>query len=98
MTAFSPGASPPPVDIAMRIYEADDLARLRVPAQGRLRKQRRAVDGHFEHAARGADHFDLDTGECLLQLSRQTGGSELVVSDDAVFDANMHGGVLSCGK
>jgi hypothetical protein len=27
----------------------------------------------------------------LLQLSRQTGGSGLVVSDDAVFDPNAHG-------
>jgi hypothetical protein len=27
----------------------------------------------------------------LLQLSRQTGGSGLVVSDDAVLDPNAHG-------
>lgn len=80
----------------MRIYEADDLAGLRVPAHRRLREHHDAIHGDVEHAAGGADHFDLDTGEFLLQLSRQTGGSGLIVSNDAEFDADMHGSILSC--
>ena len=50
-----------------------------------------AVHHDFENAAGRGGQLDLDAGEMLLQLSRQTGGSWLVVSNDAEFDANSHG-------
>ena len=45
-----------------------------------------AVDRHLEDAAGGLDQPDFGVGKGLLQLSRQTGGSGLVVSNDAVLD------------
>lgn len=56
-----------------------------------LREDRLSIHRDFEHATGGGGQLDLDSGEVLLQLSRQTGGSWLVVSDDAEFDPNAHG-------
>jgi hypothetical protein len=82
----------------MRIYEADDLFRLGMAARRRLGKEGTAVHCDLENATRGSHQLDLHIGKLPLQLSRQTGGSGLVVSDDAVFDADMHEGILSRGE
>ncbi len=55
-----------------------------------LGEQESPVDRHIEHAARGFHKADVGVGKGLLQLSRQTGGSGLVVSDDAVLDRDLH--------
>jgi hypothetical protein len=55
-----------------------------------LGEEQVSVHRHLEHAPGGRCQLDLDAGEVLLQLSRQTGGSWLVVSNDAVFDPDAH--------
>ena len=59
-------------------------------AQRLLGKEEAAVDRHIEHPARGFHLSDLGIGESLFQLSRQTGGSGVVVSNDAVLDRDEH--------
>ena len=54
-----------------------------------------SVDYDFERAAAGRPHFDFDVVVSFLELCRQTGGSGLIVSNDAVFDAYVHPG-LAC--
>jgi len=66
------------------------LSRARVTREGLLGKDEVAVERDLEDAAGRADHLDLRAGERLLQLSRQTDGSWLVVSDDAELDAYLH--------
>src|SRR5919112_715022 len=58
MTALSPGASPPPVEIAMRtrsselfVEQGEYLARARVAAELRLLEDRGAVAAHLEPPA-----------------------------------------------
>ena len=48
-----------------------------------------AIGHHLEDATSGFDILDLDP-VLLLQLVRQTGGSGLVVSLNAVFDGHTH--------
>ncbi len=67
-----------------------DLSRLGVPPERLLGEDQLAVHRDLEHAARRRDQPDVGVGEGLLQLSRQTGGSGLVVSDDAVLDDHAH--------
>jgi hypothetical protein len=74
-----------------------DLRRLRVPAERLLGKDQVAVHCDLEDAAGGRDQPDLGVGYVLLQLSRQTGGSRLVVSDDAVLDDHAHVRLLGIG-
>lgn len=45
---------------------------------------------NFESPAARRNHFDLRVGETLFDLGRQTGGPRLVVSNQAVFDADLH--------
>ena len=103
MTAFRPGASPPPVEMAMRMsaWALDQSARSPPAAawrrRGLLREHQVAVHCHLEDSAGGRHQPDFGVGELLLQLSRQTGGSGLVVSDDAVFDDDPHAVLLSNG-
>src|SRR3990172_274365 len=102
MTAFKPGASPPPVEMAMRMSarppdQLHDLPRLRVAPQGLLGEHQVAVHGHLEDPARRRNQPDVGVGHFALQLSRQTGGSGLVVSDDAVLDDHPHAGLLWLG-
>jgi hypothetical protein len=54
------------------------------------------VHGHVEDAAGRWDLTNFGIREGVSQLSRQTGGSGLVVSDDAVLDRDDHG-CLSSG-
>src|SRR5215212_10453022 len=98
MTALSPGASPPPVEISIRTSarrgnEAQNLPRLRVAPEGLLRERQASVHGDLEDAARGGHQPDLGVRKFALQLSRQTGGSRFVVSNDAVFDDDPHAGL-----
>ena len=105
MTAFSPGASPPPVVIAMRMVsgtgqprrgdEGEDLARLGVMPGLRLLEDRRAVHHDFEAPAARGDERHLGVRVLRLELRRQTGGAWFVVSDRAVFDRDLHGS-LEC--
>jgi hypothetical protein len=74
-----------------------NLRRLRVPAEGLLGEHQLAVHGDLEDAAGGRDQPDLGVGYVLFQLSRQTGGSRLVVSDDAVLDDHAHELLLLIG-
>jgi hypothetical protein len=53
-------------------------------------KDQLAIGGNLEYTAGRLDQTDFRAGEYLLQLSRQTGGSGLVVSDDAVLNGHIH--------
>ncbi len=53
---------------------------------------------NLESSTGGFDELGLRLGEFPLQLSRQTGGSWLVVSDDAVFDGDQHRDFFSFGR
>src|SRR3954464_9086156 len=95
MTALSPGASPPPVEMAMRIRRSafqkrDDFARVRVAAQLRFLEDRRAVARDLEASAARRLERDVHAREFLLQLGRQTDGPWLVASNGAVFDFDVH--------
>jgi hypothetical protein len=46
------------------------------------------IHPHFERAAGSLDEFDLST-ESLLQLCRQTGGTRIVVSNNAILDRHL---------
>jgi hypothetical protein len=74
-----------------------NLGRLRVPAEGLLGKDQVPVHGDLEDAAGGRDQPDLGVGYVLFQLSRQTGGSRLIVSNDAVLDDHAHVRLLWIG-
>jgi len=58
--------------------------------QGPLGKDKSAVHPHFEHPACGFDQADVGVGEGLMELGSQTGGPGLVVSNQAVFDRDLH--------
>jgi len=97
MTALSPGASPPPVEIAIFtsarggfLDEADDFARCRVSAECLLGEHALAVHLDLEDAAGGLDELDLRVRKGAADLGRQTGGPGFVVSNDAVFDGYTH--------
>lgn len=59
--------------------------------QSKLREHQVPVDLDLEGAARRLDQLDLGVGERIPELCRQTGGSGLVVSDDAVGNRDDHG-------
>jgi hypothetical protein len=63
---------------------------------GLLREDRPTFEAHFEHTAVTADDVELQlfVGERGLQFGDQTGRLREVVSTAAVFDANLHGGLL----
>ena len=70
--------------------EACDLSRFRMPAKFELRENEIPIDGHLEGARRRFDQTHVGTGVVIAKLSRQTGGSRFVVSDDAVLDGDNH--------
>jgi hypothetical protein len=77
--------------MAMRISglgpdQSHDLSRLGVASERLLGENEAAVNRHVEHPARGLHGADLGIGKGLFQLSRQTGGSGLIISNDAVSD------------
>src|SRR6059036_3254567 len=83
ITAFSPGASPPPVEIAI----------LNAPAAPSAESG--AALPRVQRAARGLDQLDVRVRVGLADFGRQTGGPRLVVSDDTVLDGDAHTG---CGR
>jgi hypothetical protein len=76
---------------ARLLDQSHDLPWLGMPPERPLGKDEIAVHGHLEHPAGRGDETDLRVGPFLLQLSRQTGGSGLIVSDDAELDDHAHG-------
>ena len=68
----------------------DDFTRCSVAASGLLGENQLSVDCHLEQSTGGLDQADLRVGERLLQLSRQTGSSGLVVSNHAVLNGHIH--------
>ena len=55
-----------------------------------LREHEIAVNRHLEYPTGRLDQPDLGVRIGLLQLGRQTGGSGLVVSDNAILDRHLH--------
>ncbi len=49
-----------------------------------------AIDVYFEYATFALDHLRIDV-EFLFDRLRQTGGSGVIISLHAVFNANFHG-------
>ena len=66
-----------------------------MPPERPLGEDQRVTHRHFEDTTGRRDQLDVGIGKRLLQLSRQTGGSGLVVSDNAELDTHMHDGRLS---
>ncbi len=79
------------VSLSARSQQRDDLAGICMPPGLLLRKDERAIAFHFEYAAAPFEEIDLRLGESRADLGRQTGGPWFVVSDDAVFDRDVHG-------
>ena len=105
ITALSPGASPPPVEIPIRVsgvlakdrrsaaltpQQANDLARCCVSAKLRLLENRAAVSAHLEATTSRLNQFHSNVRERLTNLGRQTGGPRLVASNRAVLDGDGH--------
>lgn len=67
-----------------------DLAGFRVAPQLRLLEDRPLIHNHLEATAPRWDQFDRRLGVTFPKLSRQTGGSGLVVSIRAVLDGDGH--------
>jgi hypothetical protein len=61
-----------------------------MPPAGLLGEDELPLCLDLEHPARRRDEAHVSIGESLLQLGRQTGGSRLVVSDDAILDRHPH--------
>jgi hypothetical protein len=55
-----------------------------------LGKDQLSVHRDFEESARGLDQANVHLGKSLLQLSRQTGSSGLIVSNDTVLNGDLH--------
>lgn len=101
ITAFKPGASPPPVEMATRmsnrplsaadtLHELQNLTLVGVPAQLLLGKHEPAVDRNLEQSPGCLDQAHLGIWILLANLGRQTGGPGLVVSDDAILYRHLH--------
>jgi len=60
--------------------------------RGLLGEHQVAIDHHLEDAAAGGDECQLGDGAGVVpeDLGRQTDGSVRIVSDHAVFDADLH--------
>ena len=84
--ALRPASAPRPAD------HRRDLSRLRETAGVPLGEDELPVDDDVEDAAGALRELCLDP-ERLFQFGRQTGGPRLVVSDDAVGDLDVHGGL-----
>jgi hypothetical protein len=55
-----------------------------------LGKNRMTIHHHLEDPSRRLDHSNISVRICLLQLSRQTGSSWVVVSNYAVLNRYTH--------
>src|SRR5439155_18492691 len=85
ITAFNPGASPPPVEIARRIAsfgeQFENLSGFRVAIQLRFLENRGPVANDLETTLARRYELDVGVGILLADLGRQTDGSGLVVSN-----------------
>ena len=70
--------------------KGDDFSRPGVSLQLGLLENRDPVAQHLEPAASRRNQLDLDRRKPVPELSRQTGGSGLVVSKSAVLDRDVH--------
>jgi hypothetical protein len=70
--------------------QSHDFSGLGMPAERLLGEDEPAVHRHLEDPAGRLHEVHLGGGESLRQLSRQTGGSGPIVSDDAEFDRDLH--------
>jgi hypothetical protein len=70
-----------------------DLRVGREAAERLLGEPEQAVDEYLEHAAAGADEFDIGLAK-LLQSCPRTEGFGLVASTAAVVDDDLHGALL----
>jgi hypothetical protein len=61
-----------------------------MPAGGFLGKDQLSIHGYLEKTSGRLHQAHLCIREHLFQLSRQTGGSGLVVSDNAVLNRHIH--------
>src|SRR5262245_17864725 len=71
--------------------QLEDFALLGKASERFLGEDLRAIHRDFEHPTAPRDQLTVD-GKDLLQLGRQTGGSRLVVSLNAVLDLDSHDG------
>ena len=55
-----------------------------------LGKDQLSVHCDFEESPRGLHQAHVGLGKSLLQLSRQTGSSGLIVSNDTVLNGDLH--------
>jgi hypothetical protein len=74
--------------------QADHFSGLGVPSELLFREDQHPVDCDFEHPATRRDQLDLRRRVGSLELSRQPGGSGLVVSLNAILDRNLHEDLL----
>jgi len=74
--------------------QLQDLPRLGMTPKRFFRKDQTPVHGDFEDPTGRRHQPDIGIRNLFFQLSRQTGGSRLVVSDDAVFDDHAHSRLL----
>src|SRR5215831_10655436 len=101
MTALRPGASPPPVEMAilMRaltvgdatgLQQPNDFAGRGVALQFRFLEDRLPLVKHLEPPTAGRGQLDVGIGKSLANLGGQTGRPRFVVSHRAVFDPHAH--------
>lgn len=74
----------------LTLEEREDLARLGMPVELGLFEHRRAVAQNLESAAPGRDQLHVGIRKLPTNLGGQTGRPRLVVSERAVFDADLH--------
>lgn len=74
----------------MLLEPGGDFPNLGMSSELRFLEQRHAVTCHLEPALSGWNQLDPGVGVLVSELSRQTGGSGLVVSKRAVFDRDVH--------
>jgi len=70
-----------------------DLSGLRKPPEFIFGKDQRFVGSDFEGASRAFVQLRIDA-EAPFEVSRQTGGPGLVISNDAIFDCDAHGNLF----
>ena len=78
------------------VEKFSDFARFDVPAELRFLEYRFTVAEDFEPPAARRNQINFYAGIVVPELSRQTGGSGLVVSKSAVLDADLHGPLGCC--
>ena len=74
--------------------QSDDLALFRMASELGLLEQRNSVSGHFESATGAGYELDVRIGKLIFELGRQPDGPGLVASNGAVFDRDLHGGLM----